>query len=139
MVNAQKLQGSWNKFRGQVKEHWGALTDDDLQLRSGNIDQLVGRIQQRTGEGREVIEKFLNELVDSGSSFVANAAQSFGQVSQHAGERVREQLDAMGDQLGNGYTQASGMVKRYPVQSIAAVFGVGVGIGLLFGLMARGR
>ena len=62
MINAQEMQGKWNKIRGQVKQKWGQLTDDDLTFQSGNVDQLVGRIQQKTGEGREAIEKFLGEL-----------------------------------------------------------------------------
>ena len=61
-INTQELQGQWNQLRGQVKQKWGQLTDDDLQIQGGNVDQMVGRIQQRTGEGREVIEKYLTEL-----------------------------------------------------------------------------
>ena len=56
-INAQELQGQWNKLRGHVKEHWGQLTDDDLQMQGGNIDQLVGRNpRKRTGETREAIK-----------------------------------------------------------------------------------
>ena len=75
-INAQELQGQWNRLRGQVKEKWGQLTDDDLQIQGGNIDQLVGRIQQKTGEGREAIEKFLNDLTSRGGSAVAQATES---------------------------------------------------------------
>ena len=40
-INAQELQGQWNNLRGQVKQKWGQLTDDDLQIHQGNVDQLV--------------------------------------------------------------------------------------------------
>jgi len=46
MVNAQVLQGQWNQVRGELKKKWGQLTDDDLRFNNGNIDQLVGKIQQ---------------------------------------------------------------------------------------------
>ena len=59
MVNAQVLQGQWNQVRGELKKKWGQLTEDDLRFTNGNIDQLVGKIQQRTGEAREAIEQFL--------------------------------------------------------------------------------
>ena len=59
MVNAQVLQGQWNQVRGELKKKWGQLTEDDLRFNNGNIDQLVGKIQQRTGEAREAIEQFL--------------------------------------------------------------------------------
>ena len=67
-INAQELQGQWNRLRGQVREHWGQLTDDDLQMQGGNVDQLVGRIQQKTGETREVIERYLNDLTARGGT-----------------------------------------------------------------------
>ena len=51
-INAQELQGQWNELRGKVKEKWGHLTDDDLEVQGGNFDQLIGRIQKKTGEGR---------------------------------------------------------------------------------------
>ena len=50
MVNTQEIQGSWNRIKGQVKEKWGNLTDDDLQIQGGNLDQLIGKIQKKTGE-----------------------------------------------------------------------------------------
>ncbi len=61
-INAQELHGLWNTLRSQVKDRWGQLTDDDLQIPAGDVDQLVGQIQQRTGEGGETIEQFLGEL-----------------------------------------------------------------------------
>jgi len=75
-INAQELQGQWNQLRGQVKEHWGQLTDDDLTIQGGNIDQLVGRIQQRTGETRDAIEKFLTGLTSQGGSAVARVTEA---------------------------------------------------------------
>lgn len=139
MVSAQKLQGSWNRVRGQIKERWGTLTDDDVQIRNGNIDQLVGRIQQKTGEAREAIEQFLTDLTDSSSSTVSHAAQAIGNAAQHAQERMREQVDTLAHQAGDGYEHAQRLVKRFPTQSVAAVFGVGVGLGLLIGLTLRSR
>ena len=62
MVNTQAIQGSWNRLSGQLKEKWGNLTDDDLQIQGGNVDQVVGKIQQKTGETREAIEEYLNNL-----------------------------------------------------------------------------
>ncbi len=138
MVSAQKLQGSWNRVRGQIKEKWGVLTEDDIQIRNGNIDQLVGRIQQKTGEAREAIEKFLSEAADSGGSAISNAAQTVGNVAQQAGDRMREHVDFVSQHAGEGYDQAQEFVKRHPTQSVAAVFAVGLGLGLVLGLTMRG-
>ena len=86
MVNTQVLQGQWNQVRGQLKKKWGQLTEDDLKFANGNIDQLVGRIQHKTGEAREAIESFLDELTSHGASAVSQAADS---VRNYAGVRVR--------------------------------------------------
>ena len=83
-INTQELQGQWNQLRGQVKQKWGQLTDDDLQIQGGNVDQLVGRIQQRTGEGREAIEKYLTELTSRGASSISQATEAVSGIAQQA-------------------------------------------------------
>jgi uncharacterized protein YjbJ (UPF0337 family) len=40
-------------MRGRVKERWGKLTDDDLNVISRRRDQLEGMIQERYGYARE--------------------------------------------------------------------------------------
>jgi uncharacterized protein YjbJ (UPF0337 family) len=149
-INAQELQGQWNNLRGQVKQKWGQLTDDDLQIHGGNVDQLVGKIQQRTGEGREAIEKFLGDLTSHGSSAVASAAQTVGDYAQQAGDRLRDQYGNLAgqfrDQYGNlagqareRYDMAQDMVRQNPGQSVAAAFGVGLVVGVVVGLALRSR
>lgn len=52
-MNADRLQGEWKQLKGQVKEQWGKLTDDDLTRIEGDYDQLAGRIQERYGIERD--------------------------------------------------------------------------------------
>jgi len=138
-INAQELQGQWSKLRGQVKEKWGQLTDDDLQIQGGNVDQLVGRIQQRTGEGREAIEKYLTELTSRGSSAISQAADTVGHYAQQAGGRLREHYGDMSDAARERFDRAQDMVRHNPTQSVAAAFGVGLVAGLIVGLALRSR
>lgn len=137
--NAQELQGQWNKMRGQVKERWGQLTDDDLQIQGGNVDQLVGKIQQRTGESREAIEKFLTELTGRGSTAVAQATEAVGQFAQQAGDRLRDRYGDVADQAREHYDQAQDLVRQNPGQSLAAAFVVGMVAGVVVGLAMRSR
>ena len=44
-MNADRLQGNWKQVKGSVKERWGKLTDDDIDVINGQRDQLIGRIQ----------------------------------------------------------------------------------------------
>jgi len=146
MINAQELQGQWNQLRGQVKEKWGQLTDDDLAFQGGNVDQLVGKIQQRTGEGREAIEQFLGGLTGRGASTVSQAAEAVRGVAQQAGSRLQD----FGGRLNEGYGQVSGVareryemaedtVRHYPAQAVAVSFGVGLVVGVIVGLSLRSR
>lgn len=52
-----EIKGDWNIIKGRLKQKWGQLTDDDLQLADGMHDELIGRIEKRTGESREAVEK----------------------------------------------------------------------------------
>jgi uncharacterized protein YjbJ (UPF0337 family) len=138
-INAQELQGQWNRVRGQVKEKWGQLTDDDLQIQGGNVDQLVGRIQQKTGEARETIEKYLSDLTSRGSSAISQATEAVSSYAQQAGERLRDRYGDVADQARERFDQAQDLVRHNPTQSVAAAFGVGLVAGLIVGLALRSR
>ena len=57
-----KLKGNWNIAKGKIKQEWGELTDDDLDYKEGKEDELVGRIQKKTGESKERVNEFLDGL-----------------------------------------------------------------------------
>ena len=61
-MNSDELKGNWHILRGRLKAAWAELTDDDLDRIDGNFDQLVGVLQQKTGESRERIMKALEQL-----------------------------------------------------------------------------
>ncbi len=56
-----EIKGDWNITKGKLKQKWAQLTDDDLQYVAGKQDELLGRIQKRTGQTREVVEKAVRE------------------------------------------------------------------------------
>jgi uncharacterized protein YjbJ (UPF0337 family) len=60
-MNWDQIKGSWKNLRGQAKERWGELTDDDLQRAEGNRDQLVGTIQKKYGVAREEAERQVDD------------------------------------------------------------------------------
>jgi uncharacterized protein YjbJ (UPF0337 family) len=138
-INAQEIQGQWNTLRGRVKEKWGQLTDDDLTIHGGNVDQLVGRIQQKTGEARDSIERFLTDLTSHGSSAVAHAAEAVGNYAHQAGDRLRDQYGRFADQARDRYEGAQDAVRHNPGQSLAAAFGFGLVAGIVVGLALRSR
>ncbi len=60
-MNQLQLKGDWNIFKGKIMQKWANLTDDDLQYAEGKQEELIGRIQKRTGESRETVEKALKD------------------------------------------------------------------------------
>jgi len=59
-VNNDRMKGKWHQLKGEIKRKWGKVTDNDLTEAEGNMEKLVGKIQERTGERREAIEKWLD-------------------------------------------------------------------------------
>lgn len=55
-MNADVLKGKWKQLRGEVKQWWGNLTDDDFEQIDGERDKLVGRLQERYGYAKERAE-----------------------------------------------------------------------------------
>lgn len=61
-MNEDIIQGKWKQLKGHMKRQWGKLTDDDLDVAEGNRDYLIGRIQERTGQARDQVEKEVKEF-----------------------------------------------------------------------------
>ncbi len=56
-----EIKGDWNILKANLKQKWARLTDDDLQLIEGQEDELLGRIQKRTGESRDAVKAAIKE------------------------------------------------------------------------------
>ena len=65
IMTTLEIKGDWNITKGKLKQKWARLTDDDLQFAEGKQDELLGRIQKRTGETREAVEKAVKEACSS--------------------------------------------------------------------------
>ncbi|WP_367916503.1 CsbD family protein [Leadbetterella sp. DM7] len=57
-----KLKGNWNMIKGSLKQKWANLTDDELLYEEGKEDELLGRIQKKTGETKESLNRFIESL-----------------------------------------------------------------------------
>jgi uncharacterized protein YjbJ (UPF0337 family) len=150
MVNEQTLQGNWNELKGKLRNKWGQLTNDDLQMAHGSVDQLVGLIQRKTGEARSSIEKFLedataggsgafNQAADTAREYAHQAMDAMQDRSKQAVEQFRRGYDQAAEQFRRGYEQTEEMIKDRPAESAAVCFGVGMLVGVVLGLALRSR
>ena len=64
-MNTLEMKGNWNMVKGKLKQKWATLTDDDLTYVEGKENELLGRIQKRTGADREQVEKAVDEVCAS--------------------------------------------------------------------------
>ncbi|MBC8126722.1 MAG: CsbD family protein [Gloeobacteraceae cyanobacterium ES-bin-144] len=60
-MNSLEAKGTWNIAKGKLKQKFAELTDDDLQFLDGKQDELIGRIQKRTGQDRQNIQRVVDE------------------------------------------------------------------------------
>lgn len=138
-MNQETLQGNWNEIKGKVRSKWGSLTDDDLKVFNGNVDQLIGTIQKKTGEARESIEKFFDTLSTDGASALGRASEAVRTYAQQAAESVQQTSKHASETVREGYQEVEEMVRQRPAESLAVCFGVGVITGVVISLLFRGR
>ena len=63
-INRDVLAGKWAQVRGQVKQMWGKLTDNDLDRISGRFDELAGLVQERYGYTRDQAEREVTRFIE---------------------------------------------------------------------------
>lgn len=61
-MNKDLLEGKWHQFKGQIKEKWGKLTDDDLARINGKTESFLGTLQSRYGIAKDQAVKELHEF-----------------------------------------------------------------------------
>ena len=64
-MNWDRIEGNWKQIKGKVKERWGDLTDDDLDVIAGKRDQLSGKLQEKYGIARDEAERQVGEWSES--------------------------------------------------------------------------
>ncbi len=59
-MNEQELKGKWNQIKGKAKQKYGVNADDDEAFSEGKYDELVGKIQEKTGKTKESVKEELS-------------------------------------------------------------------------------
>ena len=64
-MNEDILKGKWRQIKGEVKSRWGKLTDDDMDVVSGDAEKLIGRVQERYGYQRDQAQREVDDFVNT--------------------------------------------------------------------------
>jgi uncharacterized protein YjbJ (UPF0337 family) len=138
-LNQQTLEGNWDQIKGKLHERWGDLTDDELQYAQGSVEQLVGTIQERTGETRAAIEDYLEEISAGSGPTAKRAAEAIRQYAGQAAETVQHAAHQATEQMHASMMHSQDVVRRRPFEAVLTCFGVGLVTGLVIGAMVRSR
>jgi uncharacterized protein YjbJ (UPF0337 family) len=87
-MNQDRIQGRWKQLKGKVKEQWGKLTDDDLDVIAGRRDQLLGRIQQRHGLAKDDADRQVRDWEGTNPDFRLEEEKP-GNRRETSGEKER--------------------------------------------------
>lgn len=61
-MNNLEMKGNWNEIKGKLKQKYGDLSDDDLTYAEGKEDELLGRLQKKTGKSKDELRKEIAKL-----------------------------------------------------------------------------
>jgi len=61
-MNWDRIEGNWKQLKGQVREQWGRLTDDEFDVIGGKRDKLVGSLQNSYGIAKDEAEKQISDF-----------------------------------------------------------------------------
>ena len=127
----------WDEIEGRVRERWSQISEEDFETARGNIEQLVGVIQQKTGEARQQIESFVAEAVEDVAVKLDEFKRGLGSQTRAAAENLQQGYEKVASDLHHGYVGAREVVRRKPTESLAVAFGAGILTGVVVSLIMR--
>ena len=141
-----RIEGDWKRLKGNAKEQWGRLTDDDLAAINGRREQLEGKLQERYGYAKDRIKREIDDWalgVRTSARKVANDADLAAEVdairddvqklAATIGDVAKRQAGRAQDGAGEVMHTAENYIRQNPLQAVA----IAVGLGFLYGLFTR--
>jgi uncharacterized protein YjbJ (UPF0337 family) len=61
-MNWDRIEGNWKQLKGRIREHWGRLTDDELDGIAGRRERLAGCLQDSYGIAKDEAENQIREF-----------------------------------------------------------------------------
>jgi len=63
-MNRDIIRGHWNEIKGELKQQWGKLTDDEITQMDGTYDGLKGKLQKAYGYQEDEADREIESFVD---------------------------------------------------------------------------
>lgn len=139
MTNEDALHDAWNELRQKLRHHWNQLTGEELECFHGDVQQLIDLVQRKTGEAREVIEGYVDELMMQAGAKLGRSADEIQELAQQSEAAIEEGAKQAVDLLRNSLRNVEAYARRRPLETIAFCFGGGLLAGLLLAATTRRR
>jgi uncharacterized protein YjbJ (UPF0337 family) len=94
-MNWDQIEGKWSQIRGEIRQKWGKLTDNDLEIVADSKDKFVGRIQDRYGIAKEEAQQQLDEWL---KTIGPGEPRSRRRVKQIPVEQLNPEAGTVGDE-----------------------------------------
>lgn len=141
-MNTDILKGNWNEVKGEAKQRWNKLTDDDLNSIKGDSDKLAGTLQKYYGyakdEVKSMIEDFSSSLEDkkggsngSGRSGLNKATHKVSDMTNDVFKKTKEVAEQFKNEASEYGKAVVDFVEHKPYQSLAIAALAGLVVGLL--------
>jgi uncharacterized protein YjbJ (UPF0337 family) len=79
-MNWDQITGNWTQLKGRVREKWGKLTNDDVDVIAGRRDQLLGKLQERYGIARDAAENQVKEWENAFTKAAKDARSTWNEL-----------------------------------------------------------
>ena len=60
-MNWTMVEGKWQQMKGEVRQRWAKLTDEEVEALGARKDQLVGKLVERYGILKEDAERQIDD------------------------------------------------------------------------------
>jgi uncharacterized protein YjbJ (UPF0337 family)/ElaB/YqjD/DUF883 family membrane-anchored ribosome-binding protein len=161
--NWDAIEGNWKQLKGDAKQQWSKLTDEDVELVKGKYVELLDLLQKRYGHAKIQAEREISDwakrlksrdigtevtaLRDEVAKLSASVSQLVGRQATEAGKQVRGAVDDARERIGNSASDAQAYIhtataeleasiERNPLAAVLVVMIAGLMLGIL-GMLGR--
>ena len=126
----------WDEVKTRLQKRWGQIDDSDLSTPM-SMQQLSDMIQKKTGDARDQVESYLEEMRASLMAKADGLRQAVGPRVDELRDRATARFGDANQSFRDGLATAEEQVRSKPAQSIGIAFGVGILAGIMLGTGRR--
>ena len=145
--SAQHPDENWDNVKARLQQRWGQIDSGDFES-SSTWDDVLSKIQHKTGETRQSIEEYATKVLGDAKvkatdwqlyakSLIEQAKTKAANVTSTTGQTAQQYTAQAQDSLSEQLHTAENAIRSRPLPSIAYAFGLGALVGVMLGTSRR--